>query len=63
MAVQLMDADVAARIGAELGERIPERLTHRNGYRPRTWDTRVGQIDLAIPKLAMRPVNAAGLTA
>jgi putative transposase len=51
MAAQLMDADVAARIGAELGERSPDRLTHRNGYRPRTWDTRVGEIELAIPKL------------
>jgi transposase-like protein len=51
MARELMEPDVAARIGAELGERTPERLTHRNGYRPRTFDTRVGQIELAIPKL------------
>ena len=51
MAAQLMETDVAARIGAELGERTPDRLTHRNGYRPRTWDTRVGSIELAIPKL------------
>jgi len=51
MAAQLMESDVAARIGAELGERTSDRLTHRNGYRPRTWDTRVGQIELAIPKL------------
>jgi putative transposase len=51
MAAQLMETDVAARIGAELGERTPDRLTHRNGYRPRAWDTRVGQIELAIPKL------------
>lgn len=51
MAAQLMDADVAARIGAELGERSPDRLTHRNGYRPRAWETRVGEIELAIPKL------------
>ena len=51
MAAQLMDAEVAGRIGAELGERSPERTTHRNGYRPRTWDTRVGEIELAIPKL------------
>jgi putative transposase len=29
----------------------PERTTHRNGYRPRTWDTRVGELDLAIPRL------------
>jgi transposase-like protein len=26
-------------------------MTHRNGYRPRQWDTRVGSIELAIPKL------------
>jgi transposase-like protein len=58
MAAQLMETDVAARIGAELGERTPDRLTHRNGYRPWAWDTRVGQIELAIPKLAMWPVNA-----
>ena len=51
MAAQLMETDVAARIGAELGERTPDRLTHRNGYRPRAWDTRVGQLELAIPKL------------
>jgi putative transposase len=51
MAAQLMESDVAARIGAELGERTPDRVTHRNGYRPRTWDTRVGEIELAIPKL------------
>jgi putative transposase len=51
MAHQLMEADVSARIGAELGERSPERTTHRNGYRSRDWDTRVGSIELAIPKL------------
>ncbi len=33
------------------GARSPERLNHRNGYRERAWDTRVGRIDLAIPKL------------
>jgi Transposase, Mutator family len=51
MAARLMESDVAARIGAELGERTPDRLTHRNEYRPRTWETRVGQIELAIPRL------------
>jgi hypothetical protein len=51
MAAQLMESDVAARIGAELGERTSDRLTHRNGYRPRTWEGRVGEIELAIPKL------------
>jgi putative transposase len=63
MARELMEADVAAQIGAELGERSLERTTHRNGYRPRPWDTRVGQLELAIPKLAMCPVNVVRLTA
>ena len=49
---EIMESEVAARVGAELGERAPEeRSTHRNGYRPRRWDTRVGEIELAIPKL------------
>ena len=47
----IMDAEVSARIGAEHGERSPDRLTHRNGYRSRTWDTRVGTMELRIPKL------------
>src|SRR5215218_360227 len=48
---ELMEAEVAAQIGAELGEVSPERVTHRNGYRPRSWSTRAGEIELAIPKL------------
>ena len=36
----IMDAEVSSRIGAEYGERSPERVTQRNGY-PRAWDTRV----------------------
>ena len=47
----IMDAEVSARIGAEHGERSPDRLTHRNGYRSRAWDTRVGTMELRIPKL------------
>ena len=47
----LMDAEVTARIGAERGERSPDRLTYRNGYRSRQWDTRVGTMELRIPKL------------
>ena len=47
----IMDAEVSARIGAGYGERSPERVTHRNGYRSRPWDTRVGTMDLRIPKL------------
>ena len=49
---EIMESEVATQIGAELGERAPEeRSAHRNGYRSRRWDTRVGEIELAIPKL------------
>ncbi len=48
----LMEAEVSAMIGAEFGERAPER---RNGYRDRVWDTRVGAIELAIPRLRSGP--------
>src|SRR5712691_6670315 len=48
---QLMEVEVSELIGAEHGERSEERLTHRNGYRPRRWDTRAGELELAIPKL------------
>jgi putative transposase len=48
---ELMEAEVAGQIGAELGEIAPDRVTHRNGYRPRGWQTRAGEIELAIPKL------------
>ena len=48
---QLMEAEVSELIGAERGERTPERLTQRNGYRSRPWSTRAGELELAIPKL------------
>jgi putative transposase len=48
---ELMEAEVAGQIGAELGEVSGERVTQRNGYRPRPWDTRAGEIELQIPKL------------
>jgi hypothetical protein len=48
---QLMEAEVSELIGAGRGERTPERLTHRNGYRSRGWSTRAGKIELAIPKI------------
>jgi putative transposase len=48
---ELMEGEISAEVGAALGEVAPEsRLTHRNGYRPRAWETRVGEIDLLIPK-------------
>jgi putative transposase len=43
----LMETEVADLIGADRHKRTPDRT----GYRMRTWDTRVGTIDLAIPKV------------
>jgi putative transposase len=52
LAQALMEVEVSAQVGAERGERAPERrVTHRNGYRPRAWDTRVGTVELQVPKL------------
>ena len=49
---ELMNAEVSELIGAAYGERNPEgRMTKRSGYRGREWDTRVGVIELQIPKL------------
>src|SRR3954463_15237499 len=48
---ELMEAEVSELIGARLGERTEDRATHRNGYRPRRWDTRAGEIEAQIPKL------------
>src|SRR5213592_3429008 len=48
---QLMEVEVSELIGAERGERSEERLAHRNAYRARTWATRAGEIELAIPKI------------
>ena len=47
----LMETEVAGLIGAERHERSGDRTAYRNGYRTRTWDTRVGTIELAIPKV------------
>jgi transposase-like protein len=46
----LMEFEVAQRIGAEQHERSGERVAYRNGYRDRTLDTRLGTLELAIPK-------------
>src|SRR5215216_3443235 len=52
IAAEMMELEVSELIGAERGERRPEdRATHRNGYRPRRWDTRAGEIELQIPKI------------
>ncbi|MFB5085398.1 transposase, partial [Symbiobacterium thermophilum] len=51
LAQGLMELEVSQQIGAERHERSSERSNYRNGYRERQWDTRVGTIDLQIPKL------------
>ena len=51
VAAQLMEAEITEQIGAGRGELAPGlRSTYRNGYRPRAWETRVGEIELAIPR-------------
>jgi putative transposase len=48
---ELMESEVAGQTGAALHEKGPQRLTRRNGYRERLWQTHVGDLDLAIPRL------------
>jgi putative transposase len=61
VARELMEAEISAEVGAELGEIAPEaRTTHRNGYRPRGWETRVGEIELLIPKKRSGPAYFPG---
>ncbi|GGO94436.1 IS256 family transposase [Nocardioides phosphati] len=47
----LLSADADSVVGAEYGRPTPGRVSQRNGYRHRDLDTRVGTIDVAIPKL------------
>jgi transposase-like protein len=47
----LMGAEADAICGAPYGARSDDRVNSRNGYRAREWDTRVGTVELAIPKL------------
>lgn len=51
LAQALMETEVTGVLGAERHERSDERTGYRNGSRVRTWDTRVGTVDLAIPKV------------
>jgi transposase-like protein len=47
----LLSAEADAVCGAGYGERSPERVNQRNGYRHRDFDTRAGTLDVAVPKL------------
>ena len=55
VARELMEAEVSAQIGAGHGEVSSERTTHRNGYRPRAWETRVGELELLVPRVRSGP--------
>jgi transposase-like protein len=50
-AQRLMELEVASLTGAGHGERSPDRINQRNGYRERDWETRAGTVELRIPKL------------
>jgi putative transposase len=51
VANRMMDLEVESLTGAAHGERSASRTNHRNGYRERAWETRVGTVELDIPKL------------
>src|SRR5487761_1153540 len=55
VARELMEAEISAQAGAGLGEVSPQRVSHRNGYRPRAWETRAGEIELLVPKKRQGP--------
>jgi transposase-like protein len=50
-AQRLMELEVETLTGAPLSSRTADRLTHRNGYRAREWETRAGTVELRIPKI------------
>ena len=51
LAQALMELEVAQHVGAARHERTAERTGQRNGYRERAWDTRVGTVDLRVPRV------------
>ncbi len=54
---QVMGVEVSRLVGADAHERSDDRTTHRNGYRERRFDTRVGTADLASPSSGRVPTS------
>jgi transposase-like protein len=52
---EVMEMEVARLAGADRYERSGERAAYRNGYRPRELQSRVGTLELAVPKLRSGP--------
>ena len=58
VARELMEGEISAEVGAELGEVAPDsRATHRDGNRPRAWETRVGEVELLVPRKRSGPAS------
>jgi transposase-like protein len=51
LAEAVMELEVEQHLGAARHERSPERTGQRNGYRERGWDTRVGSVELRVPRV------------
>ncbi len=51
MGQALMELEVSQQLGAERHERTAGRTGQRNGYREREWDTRVGTVELRVPRV------------
>jgi transposase-like protein len=51
MTQALMELEVAQHLGAERYQRTSDRQGERNGYRDRQWDTRVGTLELRVPRV------------
>ena len=51
LARELLELEVGQHLGAERYARTPDRTGQRNGYRERVWDTRVGSLELRMPRV------------